>query len=65
MNRGFIAAAVFFAIVAFGFKQPVVEALSLSLFMLLLYIPMGYFMDGMFYRRRQRREQAEREARSG
>jgi hypothetical protein len=63
MNRGLIASAVFFAIVVFAFRRPVAEGISLSAVMVLLYIPMGYFMDGIFYRRRQRQQQREREAR--
>jgi hypothetical protein len=65
INRGLIASAVFFAIVVFAFRRPVAEGISLSAVMVLLYIPMGYFMDGIFYRRRQRQAQREREARSG
>jgi hypothetical protein len=31
------------------------QALALGGFMLLLYIPLGYYTDTMFYRRRQRK----------
>jgi hypothetical protein len=64
MNRGFLAAGIFFAIILLAFRRPVAEAISISLVMLLLYIPMGYFMDGLFYRRRLRQEQREREERA-
>jgi hypothetical protein len=53
-----VAAGIFFVLVALVFRQPVGQALGLSLFMLAFYIPMGYFIDRFLYHRRQRREQS-------
>jgi hypothetical protein len=55
-----VAAGIFFALIALVFRQPVGQALGLSLFMLAFYIPMGYFIDRFLYQRRQRqrREQS-------
>jgi len=50
-------AVVFFALLVIVlFKQPVTTAIPLSAFMLLLYIPMGYYTDLWLYRRRQRQK---------
>jgi hypothetical protein len=59
MNRAGISAAVFFAVLVLVLKQTVGAALGLALFMLLIYIPMGYAIDSFIYRWRQRRKQRE------
>jgi hypothetical protein len=61
-NRALVATIIFVAVVIFAFKRPVSEGIALAGFMLLFYIPMGYYTDLFFYRRRQAklaREQAE------
>jgi hypothetical protein len=63
INRGLIAAAIFLVLLALLFRRPIAEALALSVFMLVVYIPMGYYLDRFFYRLRQRREQRQREKR--
>jgi hypothetical protein len=63
VNRGLIAAGLFFVLLAFLFGRPVGESFALSAFMLAVYIPMGYYLDRFFHRLRQRREQRERERR--
>jgi hypothetical protein len=63
VNRGLVAAGIFFILLAFLFARPVGEAFALSAFMLALYIPMGYYLDRFFYRLRQRRERRQREQR--
>jgi hypothetical protein len=63
VNRGLIAAGIFFALLALLFGRPIGEALALSAFMLAVYIPMGYYLDRFFHRLRQRREQRQREQR--
>ena len=45
------------------FRRPVVRAVILSLFMLLVYIPLGHFIDGFMYNRRQAAKRRERERR--
>jgi hypothetical protein len=55
-QRAGIAAALFFVAILIFFDQPVSGAVSLAAFMLLLYIPMGYYTDLFIYNRRQRRK---------
>ncbi|MGI8513175.1 MAG: hypothetical protein ACR2NH_11185 [Solirubrobacteraceae bacterium] len=52
-NRAVIATVLFLVAVLVIFKQPVATAVSLAAFMLLLYIPMGYYTDAYLYKRRQ------------
>ena len=54
-NRALIATVIFVVVIVIAFKQPVQQAIALGGFMLLLYIPLGYYTDTMFYRRRQRK----------
>jgi hypothetical protein len=49
-----IAAAVFFVLLFFAFGRPVASALALSAFMLVFYIPAGYYIDSFMWRRRER-----------
>src|SRR5688500_12431002 len=61
-NRALVATLIFVAVVIFAFKRPMSEGIALAGFMLLFYIPMGYYTDLFFYRRRQaklHREKAE------
>jgi Flp pilus assembly protein TadB len=57
--RGALAAAVLFVLfAALGRgKNPLVSAAIFALFALALYIPGGYYMELVMYRRRQRRQQ--------
>jgi hypothetical protein len=52
-NRALVATLLFVAVVVVAFKQPLQSAIALGGFMLLLYIPIGYFTDTFFYNRRQ------------
>jgi hypothetical protein len=65
INRGLVAAALFFALMALAFKRPLLQAFSLAAFMLVFYIPIGYFIDSIMYRRRQASQQRERAKRAG
>jgi hypothetical protein len=60
VNRALIASGIFLALLLIFFKQPVPQAIALSAFMLLVYIPMGYYMDRFFYRMKLRREEKKR-----
>ena len=60
VNRALIASGIFLALLLIFFKQPVPQALALSAFMLLVYIPMGFYMDRFFYRMKLRREEKKR-----
>jgi hypothetical protein len=52
-----VLAVVFFAfLIILLFKQPIPNAIALSAFMLLIYIPLGYYTDQFLYRRRQRQK---------
>jgi hypothetical protein len=52
--RGVVAGAIFTVLLLALFGRPVGEALGLGAFMLLFYIPAGYFIDTMMWRRRER-----------
>lgn len=61
IQRGLLAAGVFFLLMLIGFGRPPLVALALAVFMLAFYVPFGYYFDLFFYRRRQRQEQKARE----
>ena len=52
-NRALIATLLFVVVVVLAFGQPIASAVALGGFMLLLYIPIGYYTDTFFYNRRQ------------
>ncbi|HVC07986.1 MAG TPA: hypothetical protein VND98_10435 [Solirubrobacterales bacterium] len=52
--RGAGAAVIFAVLLLVIFNRPVVSALALSAFMLILYIPAGYYIDMALWRRRER-----------
>ena len=52
VNRAAIATVIFVALVVLLFKEPLSVALGLGAFMLLLYIPLGFYTDQALYRRR-------------
>jgi hypothetical protein len=54
ITRGFIAAAIFFLLLLLIFKRPIGASLGLAAFMLVFYIPAGYFIDMTLWRRRER-----------
>ena len=55
VNRAAIAGAVFGILVVAAFDYSIAGGVVLAGFMFLLYIPLGYLMDTMIYRYRQRR----------
>ena len=59
-NRGVVAALIFLGVLVLILDRTFAEALLLCIFMLALYIPMGYFIDSFVYKRRLRTLQAER-----
>lgn len=61
-KRGLIGAVIFFLLLWLAFGRPVGSALLLAVVMLGLYVPMGYYVDQFFYRRRLRQLQAARAA---
>jgi hypothetical protein len=63
--RGAIAAVIFTAILLLFFGRSVGQSLGLGAFMLLFYIPGGYYFDTMMWRKRERtRIRADEERRS-
>lgn len=52
-QRALIATVIFVVALIVLFKEPFARVAALSGFILLLYIPMGYYTDLFMYRRRQ------------
>jgi hypothetical protein len=59
INRAALAAAVFLALLVLILNQSLLPAVSIALFMFLVYIPLGYSLDSLLYRMRQRRKERE------
>ena len=55
-QRALLAALVFGLLLAFAFKTPIGQAISLTAFVFLFYIPLGYYTDLFIYRRRVKQE---------
>ncbi len=54
ITRGLVAAAIFTVLLLVVFKRPAASALALGAFMLVFYIPAGYYIDTFMWRRRER-----------
>ena len=52
--RGLIAAGVFVVLLLVLFKKPAGGSLMIGVAMLALYVPAGYYMDTVMWRRRER-----------
>jgi Flp pilus assembly protein TadB len=52
--RGIVAALIFFVLLLLLFKRPVGASVALAAFMLVFYIPAGYYIDMMMWRKRER-----------
>lgn len=52
--RGLAAAAIFTVLLLLIFKRSIGAALGLGAFMLVFYIPAGYYIDTFMWRRRER-----------
>lgn len=61
INRGLFFALLLFPI-SLLFGQPVPGALILTLIAAVFYVPLGYYTDRFFYRRRMAKLQAEKQA---
>jgi hypothetical protein len=57
-QRAFFAAIFFVGVVALFLKRPIGEAVAYGAFVLVFYIPMGYYMDLAIWRRRQAKKAA-------
>jgi hypothetical protein len=62
-NRALIMSVILFVLMAFIVGQPIASAAFLSVFMVGLYTPAGYYLERFLYSRRMAREQRERQAR--
>lgn len=54
ITRGAVAAVIFTALLMLIFKRQPGAAFGLGAFMLVFYIPAGYYIDSMLWRRRER-----------
>jgi hypothetical protein len=54
ITRGLVAAAIFTVLLLALFKRPLGASLALGAFMLVFYIPAGYWIDTMLWRKRER-----------
>jgi hypothetical protein len=61
INRGAVAALIFTVLLMLIFRKSLGAALGLGAFMLAFYIPAGYYIDQMMWRRRERARLRERE----
>ena len=61
-QRAAIATVIFVVALLVVFKEPVSRVIALSGFILLLYIPMGYYTDLFLYRRRQAKKKVQPKA---
>jgi hypothetical protein len=59
--RGLAAAAIFAVALLVVFQRSLGAALALGAFMLVFYIPAGYYIDAMMWRRRERARMRSRE----
>jgi hypothetical protein len=55
-TRAGLAALVFGALLAVAFKSPPAQAVALTVFVFLFYIPLGFYTDTWIYKRRLRTE---------
>jgi Flp pilus assembly protein TadB len=61
LNRALIAAALFLLLLFFFFRdQQIGPKVGIAVFMLVVYVPMGYYTDRFVYHRRQARRLRER-----
>jgi hypothetical protein len=63
VTRGAVAASIFTVLLLAIFKKPIGASLGLGAFMLVFYIPAGYWIDTMMWRRRERARIRAREER--
>jgi Flp pilus assembly protein TadB len=64
LNRAFIATGLFLVLLLLFFRsQQIGPKLGIAAFMLLLYVPLGYYTDLFIYRRRQARKLRDQAAR--
>jgi hypothetical protein len=60
-RRGLIGAAIFVLLIVLAFGRSFGEGLLLGALMLGLYVPLGYYVDRFFWRRRRQQEMRARQ----
>ena len=63
LKRGLFGAAIFFLLFWLAFGRAMGQAAALSVVMLAMYVPLGYYIDRFMFQRRQRQLAAARVAR--
>ena len=56
-GKGLLASALFFVVFAALFKRSIGVSAAYAAFTLAFYVPMSFYLDGFFYRRRMRQQQ--------
>jgi len=64
LGRGAFGAAIFFVLLVVIFGRPAAPSFALAALMLLIYVPLGHYIDRFFYNRRQAARHRERERRA-
>jgi hypothetical protein len=65
VNRALLGAGIFLLILLLLFKQPAGTSVALAVFMMVVYIPLGYSIDRFFYNRRITHMQRARQQNNG
>jgi hypothetical protein len=63
LTRGLFAAVIFAVLLIAIFKKPIGVSLAFGAFMLIFYVPAGYYIDSTLWRKRERTRIREREER--
>jgi hypothetical protein len=59
--RGAFGAVIFMALLVAIFRRPIIASMGLAALMLLIYIPLGFYMERFLYNRRLASKRRERE----
>ena len=59
-TRSLVTTALFVAFVTLALGQPIGQTLALGAVLILIYIPFGYFIDSLFYKKFKAREERAR-----
>jgi hypothetical protein len=59
--RGIFGAVIFMVLLLAIFRRPIVPSVGLAALMLLIYIPLGYYIERFLYNRRMASKRRERE----
>jgi Flp pilus assembly protein TadB len=65
INRALLMSGILFALLAFISSQPIASSLLLSVTMLAIYVPAGYYLERFLYNRRRAAAQKARQEERG